>query len=189
MTIRPKPTLYKGIRFRSRLEARWAVFFDAIGREWVYEPTFRELAGLSYQPDFLMDGWGGEPVVVEVKPWPGPDPSDWGPLAPYINQIHASGGVARYEQVAGLLHTRVLLLMGVPGVWEQGRLTALGSMALSFSEDHGAVPLLEWAECDQCGRVALWPDGRAGCCRPLLPTGPLFRAFGRVRDESYEDAP
>ena len=27
-------TKYKGFRFRSRLEARWAVFFDALGIEW-----------------------------------------------------------------------------------------------------------------------------------------------------------
>lgn len=30
-------TLYAGCRFRSRLEARWAVFFDTLGIEWVYE--------------------------------------------------------------------------------------------------------------------------------------------------------
>ncbi len=30
-------TLYKGYRFRSRLEARWAVFFDALGLKWEYE--------------------------------------------------------------------------------------------------------------------------------------------------------
>lgn len=32
------PTMYKGIQFRSRLEARWAVFFDTLGIEWEYEP-------------------------------------------------------------------------------------------------------------------------------------------------------
>jgi len=30
-------TKYKGYKFRSRLEARWAVYFDAIGLEWEYE--------------------------------------------------------------------------------------------------------------------------------------------------------
>jgi hypothetical protein len=32
------PTKYSGIVFRSRLEARWAVFFDTLGIEWEYEP-------------------------------------------------------------------------------------------------------------------------------------------------------
>ena len=32
--IKAIPTEYKGYRFRSRLEARWAVFFDACGADW-----------------------------------------------------------------------------------------------------------------------------------------------------------
>ena len=31
-------TKYGGCYFRSRLEARWAVFFDHLGIEWLYEP-------------------------------------------------------------------------------------------------------------------------------------------------------
>lgn len=37
-TIRPIETRYAGCRFRSRLEARWAVFFDTLGVKWKYEP-------------------------------------------------------------------------------------------------------------------------------------------------------
>lgn len=36
--ITPIETIYKGYRFRSRLEARWAVFMDACGADWEYEP-------------------------------------------------------------------------------------------------------------------------------------------------------
>src|SRR5262245_46962536 len=36
--LEPIETRYKGYRFRSRLEARWAVFFDAQGIKWEYEP-------------------------------------------------------------------------------------------------------------------------------------------------------
>jgi hypothetical protein len=35
--IKPIETLYRGYRFRSRLEARWAVFFDVAGISWRYE--------------------------------------------------------------------------------------------------------------------------------------------------------
>ena len=31
MSLRPIETHYNGYRFRSRLEARWAVFFEAMG--------------------------------------------------------------------------------------------------------------------------------------------------------------
>ena len=36
--IKAKETYYDGYRFRSRLEARWAVFFDAARIKYIYEP-------------------------------------------------------------------------------------------------------------------------------------------------------
>jgi hypothetical protein len=72
-------TIYKGYRFRSRLEARWAVYLDQIGWAWDYEHEGFDLgpAGL-YLPDFLLrsDGHskseGGAPgtpmLYLEIKP-------------------------------------------------------------------------------------------------------------------------
>lgn len=57
------PTTYKGVRFRSRLEARWAAFFDVVGWEWNYEPI--DLNG--WIPDFKI-ATVGDPLLVEVKP-------------------------------------------------------------------------------------------------------------------------
>jgi hypothetical protein len=55
MTIKAIETVYKGYRFRSRLEARWAVFFDTLGIEWVYEPEgFETTDGYRYLPDFRI---------------------------------------------------------------------------------------------------------------------------------------
>lgn len=69
--IKAIPTEYKGYRFRSRLEARWAIFFDACGVEWEYEPEGFDLGdGLYYLPDFLLhgvDGRDGGDLYVEVK--------------------------------------------------------------------------------------------------------------------------
>lgn len=48
-------TFYKGYRFRSRLEARWAVFFDAGHIEYEYEPEGYVLPdGTYYLPDFYL---------------------------------------------------------------------------------------------------------------------------------------
>jgi hypothetical protein len=49
-------TRYKGYRFRSRLEARWAVFFDAIGARWEYEREAYDLGADvgCYLPDFFV---------------------------------------------------------------------------------------------------------------------------------------
>lgn len=69
-------TIYNGYRFRSRLEARWAVFFDALGIEYDYEPEGFELDnGMRYLPDFKVKCYGtrgdyeGRPfdLYVEVK--------------------------------------------------------------------------------------------------------------------------
>lgn len=48
-------THYKGYKFRSRTEARWAVFFDSIGVDWEYEPEGFVLSdGSRYLPDFKV---------------------------------------------------------------------------------------------------------------------------------------
>jgi hypothetical protein len=52
-------TTYAGCRFRSRLEARWAVFFDALGIKWEYEPQGYVIdvpgqGAIPYLPDFWL---------------------------------------------------------------------------------------------------------------------------------------
>jgi len=52
-------TEYNGYRFRSRLEARWAVFFDALGIDYEYEPEGYGLeSGKKYLPDFKVQCYG-----------------------------------------------------------------------------------------------------------------------------------
>lgn len=65
--IVPIQTKYKGYNFRSRLEARWAVYFDAMGWKWEYEKEGYDLGGdLGYYlPDFWLETVG---MWVEVKP-------------------------------------------------------------------------------------------------------------------------
>jgi hypothetical protein len=47
-------TYYAGYRFRSRLEARWAVFLEACGLKFDYEPEGFDLDGIRYLPDFWV---------------------------------------------------------------------------------------------------------------------------------------
>lgn len=55
MEIKAIETVYNGYKFRSRLEARWAVFFDAAGIRYEYEPEGFELEdGTKYLPDFYF---------------------------------------------------------------------------------------------------------------------------------------
>lgn len=52
--LKPIETAYAGCRFRSRLEARWAVFFDSLGVRWEYEKEGYELPSGWYLPDFWL---------------------------------------------------------------------------------------------------------------------------------------
>ncbi len=75
--IKSIETVWRGYRFRSRLEARWAVFFSALGIPWVYEPEGFVLSdGSWYLPDFwvpINPKWlfgkpEGSGYWVEIKP-------------------------------------------------------------------------------------------------------------------------
>jgi len=72
----PIPTKYNGITFRSRLEARWAMFFDYLKLKWEYEPEGYFLdkphkydAELMYLPDFLVRTPQNKEMWIEVKPF------------------------------------------------------------------------------------------------------------------------
>ncbi len=58
-------TVYNGYKFRSRLEARWAVFFDTLGIKYGYEYEGYDLDGLWYLPDFWLHKDG---CFIEIKP-------------------------------------------------------------------------------------------------------------------------
>ena len=70
--IKAHQTLYNGVQYRSRLEARWAAFFDLAGWDHEYEPI--DLHGWS--PDFRVEFpcshsecSGSHVLLVEVKPF------------------------------------------------------------------------------------------------------------------------
>lgn len=86
-------TEYNGHKFRSRLEARWAVFFDAVGIKYQYEPDGFEYDGDKYLPDFYLPDFE---MYVEVKP---DDPNRY-------------GEIERAAKVCCLATGKFLLLLG-----------------------------------------------------------------------------
>src|SRR5258708_1217426 len=65
--IKAIETHYNGYRFRSRLEAKWAVFFNAVGNDYRYEEDDGfDLDGIWYLPDFKLNPYGCY-IWVEVK--------------------------------------------------------------------------------------------------------------------------
>lgn len=73
-----------GVRFRSRLEARWAGLFDLLRVPWQYEP---ELGLDRWIPDFALTCGAG--MLVEVKP-----AVTLAQLDPHRARIEQSGVVA-----------------------------------------------------------------------------------------------
>lgn len=61
-----KETNYNGQLFRSKTEARWAVFFDVLAVTYSYEPeTITLSTGEKYLPDFYIQDFK---AFLEVKP-------------------------------------------------------------------------------------------------------------------------
>lgn len=69
--IKAIPTEINGIKYRSRLEAKYAEFFRLIGWEADYEPF--DMVG--WAPDFMIKGsrYAEHPILIEVKPFITPD--------------------------------------------------------------------------------------------------------------------
>lgn len=113
--IRAIQTEYRGYLFRSRLEVRWAVFFDACGVDWEYEPEGYDLGnGLYYLPDFLLHGVTINhgyfkkncDIYVEVKGQM--NDAD----AEKINRFYAAGYPEGNDW--GVSHTAVLVVGNIP---------------------------------------------------------------------------
>lgn len=132
--IKAIETHYEGCRFRSRLEARWAVFFNALGLTWSYEPQGFELGAGSYLPDFHIATWS---AYIEIKPTLDAAEPDY----PKYRELAASQGCA------------VLLLVGEPGpgVHEVVAFDPLPHHSSSGGEQAG----LAFGRCNACESIQL----------------------------------
>ena len=63
--ITPIETKYAGRYFRSRLEARWAIWFDVMNIRWEYENQGFSIGDDRYLPDFELPDFN---CYVEIKP-------------------------------------------------------------------------------------------------------------------------
>lgn len=112
MEIKAIDTIYNDHRFRSRLEARWAVFFDEMKLSYLYEPEGFQLGSIRYLPDFFLpngirfadEEMHRQNVWVEIKPSAQLDESDRQKIAQFVKQTGYS----------------LLLIAGEPG--EEARL-------------------------------------------------------------------
>lgn len=104
MTIKALPTRYREITYRSRTEARWAVFLDELRVPFSYEAEGFDLGGDWYLPDFWLPKPG---VWLEVKG-----------IAPNEREIRVAKALSQASRCA------VLIAVGQPSVCEEFNLLA-----------------------------------------------------------------
>ena len=134
--IKAIETQYRGYRFRSRLEARWAVFFDALHIKWEYEPEGYEINGYKYLPDFHLTELG---FWIEIKPT---DPD--------------KKAITKIETLEEELKVPCFLFYG------QFKLPYDDDYPWAVPAYSGKMdwPYL-WCECQDCGAMGIEFDGRS----------------------------
>lgn len=112
-------TEYNGMLFRSRTEARWAVFFDACEIKYEYEPEgfYNSRFEEHYLPDFYLPDYD---IYVEVKPIRPKAESELERAVRFVS--------------CGIIH-RLLVLPAIPKVCKQGD----GYWFAMFHTDLGSI--------------------------------------------------
>jgi hypothetical protein len=152
-TIRPIETVYHGYRFRSRLEARWAVFFQTLGVPWEYEPEgFVLSTGEWYLPDFRIQLGPGS-LWAEVKPR-GAD------AKLFVRFITKSAAGTRGTVLHGIPDPKILE--------SEGRWAQEGDDFHVYGPDLEGFPTEGWGDnyyqfciCRKCDAVGFEFDGRS----------------------------
>lgn len=139
-------TRYKGYRFRSRLEARWAVFFDALHLKWEYEKEGYEFAGgIKYLPDFWLPGVDGG-TWIEVK---GENPG-W-----------PSDAIDKLRLLCDSTGMRGLLVIGEPyGNLDYDMIDSPTYDWITCYPEGGADNCSMFCLCPWCGRIGVAYEGR-----------------------------
>lgn len=130
-------TEYRGIRFRSRPEARWAAMFDQFHWSWSYEPI--DLSG--YVPDFSVAFPGRRPLLIEVKG----ASLVYDDLQPHAQRICLSGWHGDFLVLgAGPFLDRTWPVLGMYAMWDR-------------ESDDGWHPAdrAELIDCGVCHRISV----------------------------------
>ena len=150
--LKSRPTTYKGIRMRSRLEADYAADLDRQGYRWRYEPECFASETGQWLPDFgcTFAADGGWAIFDEVKP-----------AEPLMKLL--PGSLAYVEHVDALLRQMAVTWASEPGAylrltfWKYGGpayLTLHSRRAGDawFAEFTGQPAWLLWSGMGQVGR-------------------------------------
>lgn len=172
----PLPTVYGGYAFRSRLEARWGVFFDTAGIPWHYEMEDFNLPTGRYLPDFWLPN---QRCWIEIKP-----------TRPTEREGALAGELSAYTQ------RNVFIFFGqIPRDVQCGGPVQDVDSAYWYSQGGYTDNLYNWTQCPHCGLLGIEFDARAArlSCRCLEgdksyngDSPLLLTAYERARQARFE---
>lgn len=135
-------TVYNGYRFRSRLEARWAVFFDALAVKYQYEPEGFDLGPAGrYLPDFWLPD---QKCWVEIKA-----------VSPSKDEQAKASALAAASGKNVFIFFNELIPPDIDTNWY------VTDSAWMFDSSGGGDYHWLWCECPFCGCVGIEFDGRS----------------------------
>lgn len=145
-------TRYRGCHFRSRLEARWAVFLDEIGIDWRYEHEGFEVAsGVWYLPDFYLPSLH---CYLEIKgQYPKPDELEKArllgqevPTVIFYDLPGSHTGVAWLFEASGETLHEVDFAYGVFEGWTLTTWDTIHIGNIKSTADDLFVPVADWGQ-------------------------------------------
>lgn len=165
--IRAIETQYKRRWYRSRHEARWAVFLDTLGEPFLYEQEGYELPPIPMNDQAIHvdpSHFRGEEPVFYVPDFWLPRVKQWVEIKPY-NGPYGYDPLDMEKAKRLTFHTgyQTLLLCGTPA------LTQPGDGWPAYEGYYVGDCSYVWCECLYCGAVGLQYGGRSerlACCDP-----------------------
>lgn len=121
-TFEALPTWHNGCLFRSRIEARWAMFFDHQQVDYHYEEQGYRIGPIFYLPDFHLPDLA---IHLEVK---GPSGADLSKPQAFAEAVWPESAV--YTAVGGIPSYRQLAWRGW---WDPDRQTGVRPLAPAFA--------------------------------------------------------
>lgn len=150
MKLKAIETEHNGILYRSRLEARWAVFFDSLGIRFEYEKEGFDLDGIWYLPDFWLPE---QRYWVEIK-GSKPAADEERKMTAFAGALEKSNSACRFYCFPGGIPAQKDI--GCCGPDWDSRDWWSTAVLLYPGADHGQA----WCECSTCGKFGVCYEGR-----------------------------
>lgn len=178
--LRPIDTAYNGYLFRSRLEARWAIFFDALRIPYRYELEGFTRNGINYLPDFWF------PNGLKLLGEEGMRSDVWGEVKPSANLSDEER--AKIVQLVENTDYTLLLFAGDP--WPNA---VLRFISYDSNARQWRMPFVSWIDMGQDGINLVQPQmieqlSDPNFARRLLTTPRLMAAYAAARQARFDNA-